>query len=100
MDDDTDPDKATQADAAKLVTNSLHGKTTTNKDDHRGILYCGVKGASKLANDKRFQNMEPLNDEPEVAEEDVVYEVEMKIGSNKFQSTHTNRLFCLSVSQA
>ena len=66
---DEDPDKAIIADTMKLLGNSGYGKTVTNGDRHRDVKYCTEIGTSALINNKRFRQLDVVNED--------AYEIEM-----------------------
>ena len=69
---DADPDKAIIADTMKLLGNSGYGKTVTNIDRHRNVLYCTKARTSSLINNKRFRQLEVVTNN--------AYEIEMSKG--------------------
>ena len=66
---DADPNKTIIADTMKLLGNSGHGKTVTDVDRHRDVLYCTDVGASMLINNRRFHQLDVVVDN--------AYEIEM-----------------------
>ena len=66
---DLNPDSAIIADTMKLLGNSGYGKTITNLDKHREILYCDDKEAPEKINEAQFRKLNTLDED--------LYEVEM-----------------------
>ena len=66
---DMNQDSAIIADTMKLLGNSGYGKTITNLDKHREILYCDDKEAPEKINEAQFRKLNTLDEE--------LYEVEM-----------------------
>ena len=66
---DKHPDKAIIADTMKLLGNSGYGKRVTNVDRHRDVKYCTEIGTSALINNKRFRQLDVVNED--------AYEIEM-----------------------
>lgn len=61
---DASPDKAVIADTAKLIGNSLYGKTITNKERHTNIQYTtSVEKAQRLVMAKNYMALTELSDD-------------------------------------
>lgn len=61
---DSDPDKALLADMAKLIGNSVYGKTITNKERHRDVKYViGRQQTSNRVKSTRFLSLDELDDD-------------------------------------
>ena len=60
---DADPDKSIIADTMKLLGNSAYGKTVTNVDRHRKVMYCTEVGTSLLVGNKRFRQLDVVTDD-------------------------------------
>lgn len=68
---DADPDKALMADMAKLIGNSVYGKTITNKEKHRDVKYViGKQQASAKVKSARFLSLDELGND--------LYEIESR----------------------
>ena len=55
---DVDPEKNIIADTMKLLGNPAYGKTVTNIDRHRDVMYCTEVGTSSCINNKRFRQLD------------------------------------------
>ena len=53
----------------KLLGNSAYGKTITNKDTHRDLVFCNDEEAPKKVNEPQFHQLNVLRND--------LYEVEM-----------------------
>ena len=73
---DTDPDKAILAASFKLFGNSAYGKTITNVEKHRQVLYCDNDTVNHQINKPLFSKLDVLGDN--------LYEVENLKGTVKF----------------
>ena len=72
----------------KLLGNSGYGKTVTNTDRHRNVLYCTKAGTSSLINNKRFRQLEVVTDnadEIELSKGVVTYTLPLHIGFFVYQ---------------
>ena len=70
------PDKAIIAGTMELLGNSGYGKTVTNVDRHRDVKYCTDISTSSLINNKRFRQLDVVNDD--------AYEIEMNKSVMKY----------------
>ena len=68
-DGDADQDQAIIADTMKLLGNSGYGKTITNKDNHRDLVFCSDEEAPKKVNEPQFRQLNVLSED--------LYEVEL-----------------------
>ena len=87
-DGDADPDQAIIADTMKLLGNSGYGKTITNKDKHRDIIYADDHEAPKKVNEPQFQQLNPLMEdmyEIEMAKKMIKYDLPLHIGFFVYQ---------------
>ena len=85
---DADPEKAIIADTMKLLGNSGYGKTVTNVDRHRDIKYCTEVGTSSHINNKRFRQLDVVNEDAyEVTSNKarVTYDLPLHIGFFVYQ---------------
>ena len=58
---DIDSSKALLADTSNLVGNSFYGKTITNKEKHRNVIYVdGSAAASARIRNTKFVSMEEV----------------------------------------
>jgi len=59
---DVDPSKKVLADTSKLIGNSCYGKTITNKDRHRDVVYVeGHTEASRMVSGINFESLVELS---------------------------------------
>ena len=80
---DKHPDQAILAETMKLLGNSGYGKTVTNKEKHRDVRYVCADEAGGLVNDKRFIQLNELNEdtcEVELMKKVVKLDLPMQIG--------------------
>ena len=59
---DADPNKKIVAETKKLEGNSSYGKTVTNKERHRRVVFCDEKSASRVINNPFFRKCNQLSD--------------------------------------
>ena len=87
-DGDADPDQAIIADTMKLLGNSAYGKTITNKDTHRDLVFCDDDEAPKKVNEPQFRQLNILGDdlyELEMAKKKIKYDLPLHIGFFVYQ---------------
>ena len=85
---DIDVDKAVLAETMKLLGNSGYGKTVTNKDRHRDVLYCDDKSTPAKVNEPLFRQLNPLSDdlyEIQMAKKMIKYDLPLQIGFFVYQ---------------
>ena len=59
---DADPSLALLAETSKLIGNSVYGKTITNKETHRNVMYCqGFKSTSARIRSPLFVGLEEID---------------------------------------
>ena len=72
----------------KLLGNSAYGKTITNKDNHRDLVFCDDEEAPKKVNEPQFRQLNILgNDlyEVEMAKKKIKYDLPLHIGFFVYQ---------------
>ena len=91
---DVHSQKTIIADTMKLLGNSGYGKTITNVDRHRDINYCTEKAASFKVNDRRFRQLDIVDDayEIEISKRTVTYTLHVHMGFFVLQYTKMRML--------
>ena len=80
---DADPSQQILANTMKLLGNCGYGKTVTNKDRHRDVVFCTGDEAPVQVNDPRFRQLDQLAEEVyqvEKAKKKIVYDLPLHIG--------------------
>ena len=72
----------------KLLGNSGYGKTITNKDNHRDLVFCNDDEAPKKVNEPQFRQLNVLSEdlyEVQMAKKKIKYDLPLHIGFFVYQ---------------
>ena len=72
----------------KLLDNSAYGKTITNKDTHRDLVFCNDDEAPKKVTEPQFHQLNILGSdlyEVELAKKKIKYDLPLHIGFFVYQ---------------
>ena len=82
-DGDRDSNLEVIANTMKLLGNCGYGKTVTNKDRHREVVYCTPQEAPEMVNEARFRKLQQIDKEVyevEMAKKEIRYDLPLQIG--------------------